>query len=105
MSALIQPAMAFAQEPGPVAYEAEYPALETVRPELAEDEIVTPSGVVAFKSGQLAAENLETGADGAVTVKNLHLETYRVTEVQAPKGFYNFRGFTIGFKTKKVLAD
>ena len=50
---------------------------------------MTPSGTVVFKSGQLVAENLETGADGSVTVKNLHLGTYRVTEVQAPKGFYN----------------
>nr|WP_305136075.1 SpaA isopeptide-forming pilin-related protein [uncultured Schaedlerella sp.] len=52
-------------------------------------DIVTPSGAMVFKSGQLVAENLETGADGSVTVKNLHLGTYRVTEVQAPKGFYN----------------
>ncbi len=52
-------------------------------------DIVTPSGTLVFKSGQLVAENLETGADGSVTVKNLHLGTYRVTEVQAPKGFYN----------------
>ncbi len=52
-------------------------------------DIVTPYGAVAFKSGQLVAENLETGADGSVTVKNLHLGTYRVAEVQAPKGFYN----------------
>ncbi len=41
LSALIQPAMAFAEESEPAAYEAEYPALETVRLELAEDEIVT----------------------------------------------------------------
>ncbi len=41
LSALIQLAMAFAEESEPAAYEAEYPALETVRQELAEDEIVT----------------------------------------------------------------
>lgn len=52
---------------------------------------------IVFKSGQLVAENLETGADGSVTVKNLHLGTYRVTEVQAPKGFYNAK------ETKEVV--
>ncbi|MEY8495953.1 SpaA isopeptide-forming pilin-related protein [Lachnospiraceae bacterium 29-91] len=52
-------------------------------------DIVTPSGTVVFQAGQLVAENIETGADGSVTVKNLHLGTYRVTEAQAPKGFYN----------------
>ena len=41
LSALIQPAAAIVGEPEPAAYEAEYPALETVRPDLAEDEIVT----------------------------------------------------------------
>ena len=41
LSALIQPAMAFAEEPEPAAYEAEYPALEAVRLEPAENEIVT----------------------------------------------------------------
>ncbi len=60
-------------------------------------DIVIPSGTVVFKSGQLVAENLETGADGSVTVKNLHLGTYRVTEVQAPKGFYNAK------ETKEVV--
>ena len=41
LSAWIQPASALAEDPEPMAYEAEYPALETVRSELAEDEIVT----------------------------------------------------------------
>ena len=41
VSALIQPASALAEDPEPAAYEAEYPALEAVRSELAEDEIVT----------------------------------------------------------------
>ena len=60
-------------------------------------DIVTSYGTVAFKSGQLVAENLETGADGSVTLKNLHLGTYRVAEVQAPNGFYN------GKETKDVV--
>lgn len=41
LSALIQPASALADDPEPAAYEAEYPALESVRAELAEDEVVT----------------------------------------------------------------
>ena len=30
-----------------------------------------------------------TGDNGSVTLKNLHLGTYRVKEMQAPKNFYN----------------
>ncbi len=43
LSALIQPAAAFAEEAGtqPLSYEAEYPALEAVRSELTEEETVT----------------------------------------------------------------
>ena len=41
LSVLIQPASALAEDPEQAAYEAEYPALETVRTELSEDEIVT----------------------------------------------------------------
>ncbi len=52
-------------------------------------DITTPYGLVVHKAGELVAENLATGADGAVTLKNLHLGTYRVVEVQAPKNFYN----------------
>ncbi len=52
-------------------------------------DITTPYGLVVHKAGELVAENLVTGADGAVTLKNLHLGTYRVVEVQAPKNFYN----------------
>ncbi len=52
-------------------------------------DITTPYGTVVYKAGQLVAGNLETGNDGSVTLKNLHLGTYKVTEAQAPKGFYN----------------
>ena len=41
LSALIQPAVSFAEEPETAAYETEYPALEKVQSELAEYEIVT----------------------------------------------------------------
>lgn len=51
--------------------------------------ITTPYGAVVYKAGELVAENLMTGDNGSVTLKNLHLGTYRVAEVQAPKDFYN----------------
>ena len=38
--------------------------LQSIRQELAEDEIVTPYWTAVFKTEQLVAENLETGADG-----------------------------------------
>ena len=52
-------------------------------------EITTPYGSVVYKAGELVAENLVTGDNGSVTLKNLHLGTYRVKEMQAPKNFYN----------------
>ena len=52
-------------------------------------DITTPYGSVVYKAGELAAENLTTGDNGSVTLKNLHLGTYRVKEMQAPKNFYN----------------
>ncbi len=41
LSSIVQPAITYAAEPEPAAYEAEYPALEKVKDFLAEDEIVT----------------------------------------------------------------
>ncbi len=52
-------------------------------------DITTPYGAVVYKAGDLVAENLMTGDNGSVTLKNLHLGAYRVTEAQAPKDFYN----------------
>ena len=52
-------------------------------------DITTPYGSVVYKAGELVAENLVTGDNGSVTLKNLHLGTYRVKEMQAPKNFYN----------------
>ena len=52
-------------------------------------DITTPYGSVVYKAGELVAENLTTGDNGSVTLKNLHLGTYRVKEMQAPKNFYN----------------
>lgn len=50
LSAFIQPASVLAEDPEPMAYEAEHPALETARTELAEDEIVT-AGDYEVESG------------------------------------------------------
>ena len=52
-------------------------------------DITTPYGSVVYRTGELVAENLVTGDNGSVTLKNLHLGTYRVKEMQAPKNFYN----------------
>lgn len=52
-------------------------------------DITTPYGALVYKAGTLIAENLETGDNGSVTLKNLHLGSYRITEVQAPENFYN----------------
>lgn len=52
-------------------------------------DITTPYGSVVYKAGELVVENLTTGDNGSVTLKNLHLGTYRVKEMQAPKNFYN----------------
>lgn len=52
-------------------------------------DITTPYGSVVYKAGELVAETLVTGDNGSVTLKNLHLGTYRVKEMQAPKNFYN----------------
>ncbi len=52
-------------------------------------DITTPYGSVVYKAGELVAENLTTGDNGSVMLKNLHLGIYRVKEMQAPKNFYN----------------
>ncbi len=52
-------------------------------------DITTPYGAVVYRAGDLVAENLTTGNDGSVILQNLHLGTYNVTEMHAPKNFYN----------------
>lgn len=53
------------------------------------EDIVAADGKVVYKAGDLVAENLVTGDAGSVMLKNLHLGTYRITEVQAPQNFHN----------------
>ena len=55
----------------------------------AESDITTAYGTKVYSKGDLVKENLTTDSNGAVILKNLHLGTYVVKEVQAPSGFYN----------------
>ena len=48
-------------------------------------DIVAADGTTVYKKGALVKEGLVTGEDGSVTLKNLHLGTYLVTEMQAPE--------------------
>ena len=52
-------------------------------------DITTACGTKVYSKGDLVKENLTTDSNGAVILKNLHLGTYVVKEVQAPSGFYN----------------
>jgi len=59
-------------------------------------DIVTAYGTKVYSKGDLVKENLTTGENGSVTLKNLHLGTYVVKETKAPDSFYN------GSKEKSV---
>ena len=52
-------------------------------------DIVTAYGTKVYSKGDLVKENLTTGENGSVTLKNLHLGTYVVKETKAPDSFYN----------------
>ena len=52
-------------------------------------DIVTAYGTKVYSKGDLVKENLTTGENGFVTLKNLHLGTYVVKEAKAPDNFYN----------------
>ena len=52
-------------------------------------DIVTAYGTKVYGKGDLVKENLTTGENGSVTLKNLHLGTYVVKEAKAPDNFYN----------------
>ena len=61
--------------------------------------IVTARWKNSYKKGAEVAKNLITGENGSVTVKNLPLGSYNVTEAQAPENFYNAK------ETKKVTIS
>ena len=65
----------------------------------AAEDIVTAGGKTVYKKGAEVAKNLITGEDGSVTVKDLPLGSYNVTEAQAPENFYNAK------ETKKVTIS
>lgn len=52
-------------------------------------DIKTAYGAKVYSKGDLVKENLKTDSNGAVVLKNLHLGTYEIREVQAPENYYN----------------
>ena len=52
-------------------------------------DILTAYGTKVYSKGDLVKENLTTGENGSVTLKNLHLGCYVVKEAKAPDNFYN----------------
>lgn len=52
-------------------------------------DIVTAYGAKLFDKGDLVKGRLTTDSNGTAVLKNLHLGTYRIKEVQAPENFVN----------------
>ena len=50
-------------------------------------DIKAADGTLIYKKGALVKDNLATGDDGSVTLKNLYLGTYTVTETKAPDNY------------------
>lgn len=50
-------------------------------------DIKAADGTLIYKKGALVKDNLVTGADGSVTLKDLYLGTYTVTETKAPDNY------------------
>lgn len=50
-------------------------------------DIKAADGTLIYKKGALVKDNLVTGDDGSVTLKNLYLGTYTVTETKAPNNY------------------
>lgn len=53
------------------------------------EDVFTAYGALMYKKGDLVKGSLTTDSNGAVILKNLHLGTYVIKEVQAPENFYN----------------
>lgn len=53
------------------------------------EDIVTAYGAKIYSKGDLVKGNLTTDDNGSAVLKNLHLGTYVIREVQAPENFYN----------------
>ncbi|MCI6767635.1 MAG: SpaA isopeptide-forming pilin-related protein [Porcincola intestinalis] len=52
-------------------------------------DIVAADGTLVYQKGAVVSEKLTTNKDGTVTLNNLHLGTYVVTETGAPKNYIN----------------
>ena len=50
-------------------------------------DIKAADGTLIYKKGALVKDNLVTGDDGSVTLKDLYLGTYTVTETKAPENY------------------
>lgn len=50
-------------------------------------DIKSADGTLIYKKGALVKDNLVTGDDGSVTLKDLYLGTYTVTETKAPDNY------------------
>ena len=50
-------------------------------------DIKAADGTLIYKKGALVKDNLDTGDDGSVTLKDLYLGTYTVTETKAPDNY------------------
>ena len=53
------------------------------------EDIFSAYGAKIYSKGDLVKENLSTDENGACILKNMHLGTYVVKEMQAPENFYN----------------
>lgn len=51
------------------------------------ENIYTGYGALVYSKGELVRENLTTNGDGLVVLKDLHLGTYLVKEIQAPEDY------------------
>lgn len=67
----------------------------------AAEAIVAADGRIVFQKGTVVADNVTTGADGMALLENLHMGSYTVTEIGAPKNYVN-KGES---KTVMVSAD
>ena len=62
-------------------------------------DIYRADGTKVYDKGSVIADGLVSGKDGQVTLNNLHLGTYNVTETKS------LSGFTINGETKKVKLE
>ena len=69
-------------------------------------DIKRADGTVVYKQGALVKENLTTGDDGSATLKELHLGTYRVTEMkQDAKNEATIAGAVFGIYNTEDLKN